>query len=82
MAVRPQRHRRGVQGRWPDEESRIIFTSTVFTYTERITALTFLYGNLRNVEIVYAALLQQIGVDARDRDHATTRQVRPRVLLF
>ena len=56
--------------RWPDEESRIIFHSTVFTYQQRITALTFLYGNLRDVELVYAALLPQIGVEERDRDHA------------
>ena len=56
--------------RWPDEESRIIFLSTVFTYSQRITALTFLYGNLRDVDIVYAALLPQIGVEERDRDHA------------
>ena len=56
--------------RWPDEESRIIFHSTVFTYQQRITALTFLYGNLRDADMVYAALLPQIGVDLRDRDHA------------
>ena len=43
--------------RWPDEESRIIFLSTVFTYPERLTALTFLYGNLRDVDLVYSALL-------------------------
>ena len=56
--------------RWPDEESRIIFHSTVFTYPQRLTALTFLYGNLRDVDLVYAALLPQIGVDPRDQDHA------------
>ena len=56
--------------RWPDEESRIIFHSTVFTYQQRITALTFLYGNLRDADMVYAALLPQIGVEERDRDHA------------
>ena len=56
--------------RWPDEESRIIFISTVFTYTDRITALTFLYGNIRDADVVYAALLPQVGVDTRHRDHA------------
>ena len=56
--------------RWPDEESRIIFISTVLTYTQRLTALTFLYGNLRDVELVYAAVHPQLGVDARDHDHA------------
>ena len=32
--------------RWPDEESRIILNSGVFTYSQRLTALTFLYGNI------------------------------------
>merc|ERR1712110_1004058 len=48
----------------------IIFTSAVFTYNERLTALTFLYGNLRNARLVYAAVLPQIGIDPRDQDHA------------
>ena len=56
--------------RWPDEESHIIFLSTVFTYQERLTALTFLYGNLRDADLVHAAVHPQIGVDARDHDHA------------
>ena len=56
--------------RWPDEEARIIFLSTVFTYTQRLTALTFLYGNLRDVGLVYAAVHPQVGVDPRDHDHA------------
>ena len=56
--------------RWPDEESRIIFNSPVFTYPQRLTALTFLYGNLRDADLVYAALLPQLGVDTRDHDHA------------
>ena len=57
--------------RWPDEESRIIFHSTVLTYSQRLTALTFMYGNIRDVDIVYAALLpHQIGVEPRSRDHA------------
>lgn len=56
--------------RWPDEESRIIFLSTVFTYSQRITALTFLYGNMRDADLVYSAVLPQIGVDPRDLNHA------------
>ena len=56
--------------RWPDEESRIIFLSTVFSYTERLTALTFLYGNLRDAGLVYSAVLPQLGSDPRDLDHA------------
>ena len=56
--------------RWPDAESHIIFLSTIFTYTQRITALTFLYGNLRDASLVYAAVLPQLGADPRDLDHA------------
>ena len=56
--------------RWPDEESRIIFNSTVFTYNQRITALTFLYGNIRDTDLVYSAVYPQIGVNPRDHDHA------------
>ena len=56
--------------RWPDEESRIIFHSTLLSYKQRITALTFLYGNLRDVGLVYNALHPQFGVDPRDHDHA------------
>ena len=56
--------------RWPDEESRIIFNSTVFTYLERLTAVTFLYGNIRDAALVYAALHPQIGVDPRDHGNA------------
>ena len=50
--------------RWPDEEARIIFISTVFTYSERLTALTFLYGNLRDAGLVYSAVHPQLGIDA------------------
>lgn len=57
--------------RWPDKESRIIFNSTAyFTYNERLTALTFLYGNIRDAGLVYAALHPQLGVDPRDHDHS------------
>ena len=56
--------------RWPDAESHIIFLSTIFTYTQRITALTFLYGNLRDASLVHVAVLPQLGADPRDLDHA------------
>ena len=56
--------------RWPDQEQRIVLYTPVFTYTQRLTALTFLYGNLRDTDIVYAALRRQIGVDPADHDHA------------
>ena len=77
--------------RWPDEESRIIFLSTVFTYPERLTALTFLYGNLRDVDLVYSALLAtpadrrrgaRPGPRAPLPRRPSERQIRPQVLLF
>ena len=56
--------------RWPEQEQRIILYTAEFTYDQRITALTFLYGNLRDVDLVYAAVQMQLGVDPRDHDHA------------
>ena len=31
--------------RWPDDEYRDIMYSSVFTYSQRLNSLTFLYGN-------------------------------------
>ena len=56
--------------RWPEEEERIILYELVLSYSQRITAITFLYGNFRDVDLVYTALQQQIGGDPHDRDHA------------
>ena len=56
--------------RWPEEEERIVLYTPVFGYSQRIKALTFLYGNVRDVDLVYAALRKQIGVDPADHDHA------------
>ena len=47
-----------------------MFLVDVFTYSQRITALTFLYGNLRDVDLVYNAVQPQLGADPRDHDHA------------
>ena len=43
--------------------------TTVFTYSQRIIALTFLYGNVRDVDLVYEAIRPQIGVDPSDHNH-------------
>ena len=56
--------------RWPDEESRIILHTSVFTYSQRLTALTFLYGNIGDVDLVYSAVRKQLGVDPKDHEHA------------
>ena len=57
--------------RWPDEEyPMIMFLVDVFTYSQRIKALTFLHGNLCDVDLVYAAVQPQLGVDPKDLDHA------------
>ena len=56
--------------RWPDEEARIIFISTVFTYSQRLTALTFLYGNVRHVG--RPRLCRRAPADASASTRATT----------
>jgi len=82
--------------RWPDEESRIIFLSTAFTYQERLTALTFPlrrsflspFSHLPLTFLSSSSHHPQIGVDARPRPRAPLlrrsceRQVRLEVLLF
>ena len=55
--------------RWPEQEQRIILYTAEFSYEQRITALTFLYGNLRDVDLVYAAVRLQLGVDPDHHDH-------------
>ena len=56
--------------RWTDEESHIILNTAIFNYSQRLTALTFLFGNIGDVDLVYASIGQQLGVDPRDHDHA------------
>ena len=56
--------------RWPENEWQIILYTPVFTYSQRITALTFLYGNLRDSALVYNAVFPQLGADPRDHGHA------------
>ena len=56
--------------RWPDDEYRDIMYSSVFTYSQRLNSLTFLYGNFRDAALVYNALRIQIGADSEDHDHA------------
>ena len=55
--------------RWPENELRIILYTPVFTYQQRITALTFLYGNMRDAALVYNSVIPQLGADPRDHDH-------------
>jgi len=56
--------------RWPSEEYRIMFLVDVFSYQQRITALTFLYGNMRDAALVFNSVIPQLGADPRDHDHA------------
>ena len=56
--------------RWPDEERQIILYTAKFTYRQRLAACTFLYGNMRDAGLVYKAIRQQIGADAKDHNHA------------
>ena len=50
-------------------EYQALFTGRVLSYTDRITLGTFLYGNLRDAQIVYAALEHQLGADPKAHDH-------------
>ena len=55
--------------RWPESEARAFFFTQELTYDDRIALGTFLYGNLRDVDLVYNALAEQLGSDLRDHDH-------------
>ena len=55
--------------RWAEHEYLAMLTGRVLSYDDRIALGTFLYGNLRDAQLVYAALKQQLGPDAKDHDH-------------
>ena len=56
--------------RWPDVERQAIFGAHEFSYQQRLDVITFLYGNLRDAELVYAAVQPQLGPAAAAHDHA------------
>jgi hypothetical protein len=55
--------------RWPANEFQAVLTGRVLSYDDRINLGTFLYGNLRDAQLVYAALKHQLSPDPKDHDH-------------
>ena len=60
--------------RWPNEELQAIFGAHEFSYRQRRDVITFLYGNLRDIELVYAAVRPQLGPAHKAHDHARPRE--------
>lgn len=56
--------------RWPDDERMAIFFKDVFSYNDRINVCAFLFGNLRDANLVYAAIAPQLGAAPAAHDHA------------
>ena len=57
--------------RWPESEARafLFFHSQELTYNDRLALGTFLFGNLRDADLVYSALAEQLGADTKSHDH-------------
>jgi hypothetical protein len=54
--------------RWPESEAHAFFHKQELSYDDRLVLGTFLYGNLRDADLVYCALLEQLGADAKNHD--------------
>ena len=55
--------------RWPDLEADAILGGRELSYTDRISVGTFLFGNLRDAQLVYDAVRDQLGADPKHHDH-------------
>ena len=55
--------------RWPEEERNAIFSTAEFSYDQRMEVGTFLFGNLRDINLVFAAVRPQFGADPTHVDH-------------
>ena len=55
--------------RWPESERNAIFSITELSYQQRIDVVTFLFGNMRDSDLVFAAVLPQLGADPTHVDH-------------
>ena len=55
--------------RWPVSEAHVILGGCELSYSDRISVGTFLFGNLRDAQLVYTALREQLGADPNDHDH-------------
>ena len=55
--------------RWPDAERTALLSAGTFSYKQRLDLCTFLFGNLRDAELVYVALRPQLGPEPSAHDH-------------
>ena len=55
--------------RWPEEERNAILFTAEFSYDQRLEVGTFLFGNLRDSDLVFAAVRPQLGADPTHLDH-------------
>ena len=55
--------------RWPPTFVEKLFGTFEFSYKDRIEMGTFLYGNVRDTNLVYNAVRQRLGSDPKHHDH-------------
>ena len=55
--------------RWPEEERKAILSTAELSYGQRLDVGTFLFGNLRDINLVFAAVRPQLCADPKDVDH-------------
>lgn len=55
--------------RWPPTFVEKLFGTFDFSYKDRIEMGTFLYGNVRDTNLVYNAVRQRLGSDPKHHDH-------------
>ena len=55
--------------RWPEEERNTILSIAEYSYDQRINVGTFLFGNLRDYDLVLTAVRPQLGADPTHLDH-------------
>jgi hypothetical protein len=55
--------------RWPPTFMEKFFGNREFSYKDRMDMGTFLYGNMRDINLVYCAVREQVGSDPTHHDH-------------
>ena len=55
--------------RWPPTFMEKLFGTSEFSYKDRMDMGTFLYGNVRDTNLVYYAVREQLGSDTTHHDH-------------
>ena len=59
----------GYMERWPVTIINVLFGNAEYSYTNRRDIGTFLYGNVRDANLVYLAVREQLGNDPLHHDH-------------